>query len=143
MALLDFGSEMDSFLWMGEAVATGIVKVGDLLDVVSVVRAGDGRGFLIECVAGSERIYDYAWKKGKTGQTLQQLFDDPTQGDGNKLQCKAQVTVKNAVLRALEQKGSTWELRTAGEKEILSYLGKQVTKPAARTAETSELPLAS
>lgn len=143
MALLSFDSDSDSFLWMGEAISEKIVKTGDLLDVVSITLSGDGRGFLIECVFGETTVYDYAWKKGKTGQTLLQLFDDPTQGDGNKLMCKAQVGIKNAVLKAVEQKGCRWELRTQGEKEILCYLGKQKEPAKFRTQETSESPLAS
>lgn len=120
MALLEFGEGSNELLWMAEAISKGSVQQGALLEIVSITKTSSGNGFLIECVCKDQFVFDFAWKKGKTGQTLAAIFDDPTLADGNALQCKAQTSVKNAVLSAKEVKGVKWELSTYEGKDKLT-----------------------
>lgn len=137
MALLEFGSDSQELLWMGEAISTGAVKEGDLCKVMSITRTADGRGFLLETVHKGQTVYDYAWRKGKTGSTLATMFDDPTVADENSIYCKAQSKVKNAVLQPKEEKKCRWELKQQDGKDVLVFFGtavRAVTPPT--TPET-------
>lgn len=143
MPLLDFGDDSNDILWMGEAIDAGVVPEGTKLEIRNIARTTDGRGFLIECDYQGETIFDYAWKKGKTGQALSTMFSDPTEADGNHLLCKAQKKVKNAVLLAEELPGCRWELSTVGDKEILSFFASAKKPVQLRTAKDSPSAVAS
>lgn len=142
MSLLDFGSESSEILWMGEAISQGTVKEGDLCKVLTITKTADSRGFLIETEFKGSIIFDYAWRKGKTGSTLATLFDDPQAGDKNAIYCKAQNKVKNAVLVAKEEKSATWDVQEEDGKTILTFRGKtlSVTTAPGKPNETSEVP---
>lgn len=151
--LLDFGQDTDSFVWMAEAIDTGMVKAGEELEIQTIAKTTSGTGYIIECRKGAELIYDYAWSKGKTGQVIQSMFTDPSVADDNHLFCKAQNKVKNAVLVAKQTEGVEWVVSMVGDKEVLRVnlpvkglvsLPKQKTsKSPAELSQSSDTSMAS
>lgn len=125
-SLFDFASETDEFLWVKEALADGLLKPGQMLDVVKITTPRSGKGYLLQCeLPDGTEVYDFAYMKSKPGKTFTQMFADPTLADGVQIQVKTQDSSSNAVCGAREVEGLEWHLGQDLDRPTLTPVKKQ------------------
>lgn len=128
MSLFESQSESQEFLWVAEALETGVIKHGQMLEVAQITATASGNGYILRCeLSDGEDVYDFAYKKSKPGKTLTAMFDDPTVGDGWMVVVKAQDKKRCAVCDSRAVEGLTWMLGEENDNATLTPAKKRAT----------------